>query len=62
VIVRSIKNYDSTDPARTIHTFLQNEGTETARELARKAVVLLEPLARMGEVVWYKGPISGGAA
>ena len=55
VIVRSVRHCD-TDPRTTWHRFLQNEGTASSRLLARKAVVLLEPPARIGEVVWYKAP------
>ena len=58
VLVRSIRNYDPSDPGETIRAFFENEGTDAARELALKAVVLLDPPARLGDVVWYKGPIA----
>jgi hypothetical protein len=60
VLVRSVRNYEAADPKLSFYRFLQAEGTETARLLGRKAVVLLEPPERLGEVIWYKGPL--GAA
>jgi hypothetical protein len=57
VLVRSVRNYDAGDPKNSFYRFLQAEGTETARLLGRKAVVLLEPPQRIGEVIWYKAPL-----
>ena len=62
VIVRSVKNYDESDPKRSFLRFLQSEGTESARLLGKKAVVLLEPPQRVGEVIWYKAPLDTSAA
>lgn len=41
-----------TDPVRALHEYLSSGRTDTARELAQKAVVLLEPTSMMGTVVW----------
>jgi hypothetical protein len=60
VLVRSVRNFDASDPRHSFYRFLQTEGTETARLLSQKAVVLLEPPHRLGELIWYKGPV--GAA
>ncbi len=54
VLVRSIKNYSEKDPVKTIHQFLQYEKTASSRELAKKAVVMLNPESLVGKVVWYK--------
>jgi hypothetical protein len=55
VLVRSIRNYSLYDPIATIHQFLLYEGTASASELGKKAVVLLYPNAFLGKVIWYKG-------
>ena len=39
VLVRSIKNHTSKDPVKTIYQYLQDENTDSSRELAKKAVV-----------------------
>lgn len=57
VLVRSIKNYSKQDPVSTIHQFLQYENTTTSKELAKKAVVMLQPESSVGNVVWYKQKI-----
>lgn len=57
VIVRSIRNYSKHDPVKTIHTFLQNEGTATSKALAQKSVVMLQPRSILSKVVWYKQKI-----
>jgi len=43
------------DPVAVLHKYLSEQRTPSATYLAQKAVVLLEPLARLGEVIWYKG-------
>ena len=40
------------DPISTLRRYLSEQRTTTARELARKAVVLIEPDALLGKVVW----------
>ncbi len=57
VLVRSIKNYTDKDPVKTIHQFLQHENTASSGELAKKAVVMLNPESLLGKVVWYKQKI-----
>ena len=39
-------------PVESLIQYLRARPTGTAWELARKAVVLIEPEARLGEVVW----------
>jgi hypothetical protein len=46
----------SGDVARAIRSYLRRSGTESARFLAAKAVILIEPEDRLGEVVW---PVEG---
>lgn len=40
------------DPARALEAYLAQKRTTSARYLAMKGVVLVEPKARQGEVVW----------
>ena len=54
VLVRSIKKYTREDPVKTIHQFLQHENTQSSKELAKKAVVMLMPESLLGKVVWCK--------
>ncbi|MCP4550832.1 MAG: hypothetical protein GY834_02060 [Bacteroidetes bacterium] len=56
-MVRSIKNYSKKNPIKTIHRFLQYEKTQTSKELAKKAAVMLYPESLLGRVVWYKQKI-----
>ena len=49
---RSIDAERNTDPAAALRTYLSEGRTAAAYHLARKAVVLLEPAPRLGEVVW----------
>jgi hypothetical protein len=44
------------DPRQVIREWLSAGETKTARELAKKAVVLLEPETQFGERVWPQGP------
>ncbi len=55
VIVRSIKNYSKNDPINTIYSFLLHEATASARELGKKAVVMVSPNEVLGKTIWYKG-------
>jgi hypothetical protein len=52
---RAIKCAPDTDPAVAIRRYLRRPRSTTARFLAEKAVVLLEPDERLGEVVWPPG-------
>jgi hypothetical protein len=57
VLVRSIRNYTEKEPVKTIYQFLQYENTASSNELAKKAVVMLNPASLLGKVVWYKHKI-----
>jgi hypothetical protein len=52
LIGRSISAEIDEDPATCIRRYLTAGETESARQLAKKAVVLLEPVHRRGEVIW----------
>src|SRR5262245_66682144 len=52
LIGRSIVAEESEDPATAVRRYLAAGQTKSARRLAQKAVVLLEPAHRRGEVVW----------
>jgi hypothetical protein len=49
---RSISVSDRTDPRAALRDYLRNARTRSAEELARKAVVMIEPSQFLGEVVW----------
>ena len=49
---RSIEVGPQTDPAEILHGYLSEGRTASARALARKAIVLLEPSDLLGTVVW----------
>jgi len=55
---RSISPHPDADPAAGIQEWLRS-GSGSAHYLSRKAVVLLTPTERMGEVIW---PIQGDSA
>lgn len=52
LMARALDVGSSCDIATAIRKYLANSNTRTAAELARKAVVLLEPTDRIGTVVW----------
>ncbi|MCE3269698.1 MAG: hypothetical protein K0S57_95 [Ramlibacter sp.] len=52
VLTRGLRCAPGSDFATALREYLQSSRTETARELARKAAILLTPSSRMGEVVW----------
>ncbi len=52
LIGRSIRNADRADPVGTLQRYLRGGTTPSARFLAQKAVVLLEPAALRGAIVW----------
>ncbi len=52
---RSIEVGAETDPAAILRGYLSEGRTGSARALARKAAVLLEPSDRLGTVVWPPG-------
>jgi hypothetical protein len=49
---RSLEEAEGADPAVILRKYLSEGRTETARRLAEKAVVLLEPVDRLGTVIW----------
>lgn len=52
LIGRSLKAKPNADPIKVLRAYLQAGQTETARCLARKAVVLIGPEPLRGRVVW----------
>ncbi len=52
---RSIEVGAETDPTAILRGYLSEGGTSSARALARKAAVLLEPSDRLGTVAWPPG-------
>ncbi|MGE3595790.1 MAG: hypothetical protein AB7N70_09580 [Dehalococcoidia bacterium] len=52
VIGRSLPGADPTDPVGSLRDYLKTGRTESARRLAEKAVVLIEPASLLGTVVW----------
>jgi hypothetical protein len=49
---RSLPAVPGADPAHAIHDYLASGRTTSARALAAKAVVLVDPMDRVGEIVW----------
>lgn len=49
---RSIKAKDFSDPVAVLRNYLAAGKTESARLLAQKAVILIEPNALLGTIVW----------
>ena len=54
VIVRSVKEYNWSDPIGTIIKYLSEKQSASARELSNKAVVMLSPKEYLGKTIWYK--------
>lgn len=52
---RTLKVAPSADPVSAVRSYLRAGGTSTARELAKKAVVVIDPGPRFGQVVWPVG-------
>jgi hypothetical protein len=52
MIGRSLKVRKSTDPIKNIRNYLRKPRTKSAKELSKKAVVLLTPERYMGKIVW----------
>ena len=55
LIGRAINAAEHEDPALAVRRYLMEGRTESARRLAEKAVVLLDPVARRGEIIWPVG-------
>jgi hypothetical protein len=49
---RTLKVDPAADPVTSIRQHLRAGGTATAKELAKKAVVVIDPGARFGQVAW----------
>ncbi len=49
---RSLPAELSADPAEVLHEYLLSKCSDSAKELAGKAVVLIDPIGRLGEIVW----------
>jgi hypothetical protein len=49
---RSLLVTEDADPALALREYLSEGRTETARRLAEKAIVLLEPSERLGDAIW----------
>lgn len=49
---RSLTDVNPDDPVDTLRRYLRVSQTESARQLAKKAVILLEPENLFGTVVW----------
>ncbi len=52
LIGRSLRGADASDPVGALRKYLREGKTESARQLAKKAVILLEPAHLLGTVVW----------
>ena len=52
---RSLPAALGADPAEAVRRYLARRRTESARQLAAKAVILIDPPERAGEVVWPDG-------
>ncbi|NTW88053.1 MAG: hypothetical protein HGB26_02780 [Desulfobulbaceae bacterium] len=52
LIGRSIPDADPNDPVKSLQQYMKNGKTESARLLAMKAIILIEPSELLGTVVW----------
>jgi hypothetical protein len=55
-IGRAIPDTDYSDPVAVLRRYLRTGATESARRLAEKAVILIEPAHLLGTVVWPVSP------
>ena len=55
VMGRSLGDVLPGKPVETLRRYLADGKTETARQLAKKALILLEPIELLGTVVWRPG-------
>src|SRR3546814_21086768 len=51
-IGRALPDTDYSDPVAVLRRYLRGGATESARRLAEKAVILIEPASLFGTVVW----------
>ena len=56
---RSLPAAPGADPADAIRRYLAARRTESAKALAAKAVILMDPQNRTGEIVWPPGRHAG---
>ena len=49
---RALKVDPAADPITSVRQYLRAASTATAMELAKKAVVVIDPGARFGQVAW----------
>jgi hypothetical protein len=52
LMARALPANPGADPAKMLCDYLSSRPTKSARLLAKKAVVLIDPTSRRGEVVW----------
>ena len=52
---RSLPYPPKTDPAKMLRDYLSSKPTRSAYYLVQKAVVLIDPPSRRGEIVWPRG-------
>jgi hypothetical protein len=52
LMARTLPAYPGADPADALREYLTKQPTRSAHLLAKKAVVLIDPAWRRGEVVW----------
>ena len=55
-IGRAIPDTDYSDPVAVLRRYLRTGATDSARRLAEKAVILIEPAHLFGTVVWPEPP------
>jgi hypothetical protein len=53
VLARSIRSEATFDGISAVQEYLRTDRNDTPRLLAQKAVVVLEPAERRGEVIWH---------
>jgi hypothetical protein len=58
-IGRAVPDTDYSDPVAVLRRYLRAGATESARRLAEKAVILIEPTHLLGVVVWPEPPPNG---
>ena len=55
LIGRSIKTDNVSDPVAVLRSYLRSARTESAKPLAKKAVIIIEPAELIGTVAWPPG-------
>jgi guanosine-3',5'-bis(diphosphate) 3'-pyrophosphohydrolase len=62
ILSRDIPARPNEDPVRALVRYLEGGCTETARLLAQKAVVLIDPPKYLGSIIWVEGTARGDQA